>query len=250
MSHPPEAGLISAVTPKLPDFWPHNADAWLLQVEAQFRISKIVSSQTKFDLTVQKLDEATVCRLLDLLKNPPVDNPYEALKARLEQGFMKSPYQRLTDFDNLPQLGDRRPSEMLDSILAALSGIDHDPTSCPHVRFAFLKRLPTSIRATLTSFDDLSLRDLALKADVTWSTCGAVQDTAPTVTAVQSSSRDSRRPANRRQTPGRAASPSSSTSPSRAGDYCYFHSKFGAKARGCVAPCAWPGNASAGGRCN
>ena len=128
---------------------------------------------------------------------------------------------------------------MLDSILAALSGIDHDPTSCPHVRFAFLKRLPTPIRATLTSSDDLSLRDLALKADAAWSTCGAMQDTAPTVTTVQSSSRDSRRPANRRQTPGRAASPSSSTSPSRAGDYCYYHSKFGAKARGCIAPCAW-----------
>ena len=73
MNHP-EAGLVAAVTPKLPDFWPHNADAWLLQVEAQFRISKIVSSQTKFDLTVQKLNEATVCCLLDLLKNPPQDS--------------------------------------------------------------------------------------------------------------------------------------------------------------------------------
>ena len=90
---PPETALIAGIMPKLPNFWPHNADAWLLQVEAKFKISKIMLSQTKFDLTVQKLNEATVCCLLDLLKNPPADALYKALKMLLEQGFMKSPYQ-------------------------------------------------------------------------------------------------------------------------------------------------------------
>ena len=135
--------LIAAVTPKLPDFWPHAAEAWLLQVEAQFPIAKITGSQTKFDLAIQKLNEATVCRLLDLLANPG-DHSYEALNARLEQGFTKSTFQHLAEFQALPNLGDRRPTEMLDSILSALNGIVHDTASCLLVCFAFLKRLPKS----------------------------------------------------------------------------------------------------------
>ena len=46
--------LVAAVQPKLPDFWSQAADVWLAQVEAQFRISRITSSQSKFDLCVQK----------------------------------------------------------------------------------------------------------------------------------------------------------------------------------------------------
>ena len=224
---PPETALTAGVTPKLPNFWPHNANAWLLQVEAQFRISRIELSQIKFDLTVQKLNEATVCCLLDLLKNSRADNLYEALKECLEQGFMKSLNQCLTDFDNLLQLGDRPPQEMLNTILTVLSGINLDMSSCPHVRFAFLKRLPMSIRAMLTSSDDLLLRELALKANAAWSTCGAMHD-----------ARDFCCLANCRQMPSRTASPSLS----RLGEYHQNHNKLGVNARYCIAPSEWPGN--------
>ena len=101
-----EEALIAAAV-KLPDFWPHATEAWLLQIEAQFRISKVTVSQTKFDLAVQKLNEATVCRLLDLLANPG-DQPYEALKARLVQGFTKSTFQRLAEFEALLNLLSRQ----------------------------------------------------------------------------------------------------------------------------------------------
>ena len=252
-----EEALIAAAV-KLPNFWPHATQAWLLQIEAQFRISKITASQTKFDLAVQKLNEATVCRLLDLLESPG-DKPYEALKARLVQGFTKSTFQRLAEFEALPSLGDRRPTELLDSILAALNGIVHDTASCPLVRFAFLKRLPKSIRATLVSCDSLELRDLALKADETWSTCEATPDhSEPTVAAVQPSDTRhypddrSRRP--RQQTPARRMpqppSPSPPPGSSRFGGYCWYHHKFGARSTRCEGRCSWTGNDRAGDRRN
>ena len=252
-----EEALIAAAV-KLPDFWPHATQAWLLQIEAQFRISKITVSQTKFDLAVQKLNEATVCRLLDLLENPG-DQPYEALKARLVQGFTKSTFQRLAEFEALPSLGDRRPTELLDSILSALNGIVHDTASCPLVRFAFLKRLPKSIRATLVSCDGLELRKLALKADETWSTCEATPDhSEPTVAAVQPSEAryypDDRARRPRPQTPARrtprSSSPSSPPGSSRFGGYCWYHHKFGTKATRCEGNCTWAGNDRAGGRRN
>ena len=173
---------MAAVTPKLPDFWPHAVDVWIAQVEAQFRVG-ITVSQTKFDLAVQKLNEQTAVHLQDLLIAPPQTNPYEALKARLTK-LTKSSYQRMVEFNELPDLGDRRPSELLDSLLAALARIAHEGSTCPLVRFAFLSRLPVTIRTALTAYEDISLRELSDKADIVRATVGATSS-IPTVAAVQ-----------------------------------------------------------------
>ena len=231
-----EEALIAPAV-KLPDFWLHATEVWILQIEAQFRISKITVLQTKFDLTVQKLNEATVCHLLDLLANPG-DHSYEALNARLEQGFTKSTFQCLAEFEALPNLGDRRPTEMLDTILSALNGIVHDTASCPLVCFAFLKRLPKLIRAMLVLSDNLELRHLALKADETWLTCESTPDhTKPTIAAVQPS--DTRHYLDERarhpwpQTPARRT-----PQPLRP------------RSTRCEGRCSWTGNDQAGGRRN
>ena len=240
-----QVSLVAAVSPKLPDFWPHAVDVWLAQVEAQFRVAKITVSQTKYDLAVQKLDQQTAIRLQDIVISPPTENPYETLKARLSR-FTKSSYQRLSEFHELPDLGDRRPTELLDTLLAALAGVVHDGSTCPLVRYAFLSRLPVTIRSNLTMFEDISLRDLGDKADLVWSSIGA----ASSVSAV-AETRAARRQSPRRQTPGRhgRTGRSPSSSPAR-GHLCFFHERFGARAHRCEAPCSWTGNAPAGGRRN
>ena len=237
--------LVAAVTPKLPDFWKDAVDVWLAQVEAQFRVSRITSSQTKFDLAVQKLDERTAVRLQDLLISPPVENPYEVLRARLSK-FTKSSYQCMVEFSELPDLGDRRPSELLDSLLAALAGIAHDGSTCPLVRFAFLSRLPVAVRSALTAYEDISLRELSDKADIVWSTIGATSS----VSAVSAQPAPvPRRQAPRRQTPGRRSG--RSPSPYQDGsELCFYHHTYGNRANRCKAPCTWSGNGLAGGRRN
>ena len=237
--------LVAGVSPKLPDFWPHAVDVWIAQVEAQFRVAHISSSQTKFDLAVQKLDQQTAIRLQDLLINVPAVNPYEALKARLSR-FTKSSYQRIAEFQDLPDLGDRRPSELLDEILAALAGIAHDGSTCPLVRYAFLSRLPVVVRSALTMFEDISLRELGDKADLVWSTIGV----STSVSAVSTPPPTTQRPrSTRTQTPGRRAG--RSPSPPRDGStLCFYHRVYADRANFCRAPCSWTGNAPAGGRRN
>ena len=236
---PSDTPLVAAVSPKLPEFWPQAADVWLAQAEAQFRLAKVTVSQTKFDLAVQRLDRDTALRLQDVLLAPPADDPWTALRERLIAGFTKSTYQRLEEFSAIPPLGDRRPSELLDTILASLSGITHDCSGCPLVQHAFLSRLPPSIRTPLTARIKVdSLRQLASKADEVWSTLG-IQPVVAAVDAPEDSvaSVDDRRSS---QQPPRPQ-------PRR---FCYYHDRWGKRAHKCTQPCSWSGNATAGGRRN
>ena len=250
----PPAAVIATVSPKLPDFWPHAAAVWISQIEAQFRVAGITRSQTKYDLAVQRLGEATAVRLQDLLISPPAD-PYEALVKRLTAGFAKSTFERLSDFNALPALGDRRPSELLDTVLASLAGIDHDSCSCPHVQYAFLSRLPVQLRSNLTGLSFADMRVVAEKADEAWSTIGAISAAASVLTVEEPSPslpadlvaavRDAPRGPPRQQQPQQPRQQQRQTR-----QLCWYHNNFGNRARRCNEPCDWSGNGQAGGRRN
>ena len=252
---------VSALKPKIPEFWPHAANVWITQVNAQFRLCRITSSQTKFDYAVMRLGDAAAARVQDLLANPPATDPYEALVERLTAGFSKSSIERLSDFNALPPLGDRRPSELMDTISASLSGVAC-MESCPHVQYAFLTRLPVTVRSGLSHVKFESARAMALKADEVWSAVNA-SSAASTVSAVLEppppppSSADAdnvvaavRNPAQPvRSSPARLPQ---STRPApqqqQQQGLCWYHAKFGNRASFCRPPCSWSGNGRTGGR--
>ena len=89
---PRQPPVINALSPKLPVFWSSSPRVWIRRIESQFRTSGVTSQQTKFDLTVQHLDEATSVRLQDFILNPPATSPHDALVQRLSADFGKSTY--------------------------------------------------------------------------------------------------------------------------------------------------------------
>ena len=261
MSTDEQTPVINRVSPKIPDFWPASVSLWVAQCKAQFRTANITSSQTKFDYAVQKLGESTANRLQDLILNPPATQPFEALVERLAAGFEKSIYERLVFFNALPPLGDRRPSELADAILASLAGIGHDSSSCPHVLHAFLSRLPEAVRVPLIDLKFENIQKLAVQADKVWSSVDrpapstlsvladdAVQPEPQLVAAVQD---PRRRPLQQQQQqqPARRHQQAPHVSDRR---LCWYHARFASRATRCQAPCDWvpAGNGSAGGRRN
>ncbi len=74
---------LSAVSIKLPPFWPADPEVWFTQVEAQFSNKRITAQRTMFDYVISSLSPQFVTEVRDLLLRPPTDEPYNSLKAEL-----------------------------------------------------------------------------------------------------------------------------------------------------------------------
>ena len=114
-----------AVSLKLPPFWSAQAAVWFLQAESQFHVRGIVADETKYHYVVGALDQATASHLVDFLLHPPGTNQYDALKTRLLTTFGLSCHERAARLLHLRGLGDRKPSDLMDKMLALADG--HSP---------------------------------------------------------------------------------------------------------------------------
>ena len=233
---------VTAVSLKLPAFWPDRAEVWFLQAESQFATRGIQADATRYHYIVAALDQDTATRVLDLLLAPPATDKYTALKARLLETFTLTDSQRAARLLAMPGLGDERPAQLMDKMLALLG--DHPP--CFLFRELFLQQLPTDIRAHLIHAGITDVRALARDADALWLSSNVQH------VACKAGHREA---ANSTPVPTRRVSasiPRTSTLPlvpaEPAADVCFYHQRFGAAARQCRPPCSFSvqGNAKSG----
>ena len=71
---------ISAVSLKIPPFWPADLEVWFPQVEATFTTCGISVQRTKFDHIIALLSPEVATEVRDLILKPPSDNPYNVLQ--------------------------------------------------------------------------------------------------------------------------------------------------------------------------
>jgi cleavage and polyadenylation specificity factor subunit 1 len=223
----------SAVSLKLPTFWASQPRAWFVQAEAQFTIRGITQDSTKYAYLVSSLDQQTAERILDVLEAPPTSEKYETLKDRLLSTFSLSEQERASRLLNMSGQGDRRPSDLMDEMLALLG--THRP--CFLFVELFRQQLPTDIRLALaTTAASTDLRALAQEADKLWASRSqpvalATQAAQPSIMAARHSNAP------------KARLPKQQESTS---EVCFYHKKFGAEARRCRPPCKFQGNDQAG----
>jgi hypothetical protein len=222
----------SAVAVKLPTFWPSQPRAWFVQAEAQFTIRGITQDATKYAYLVAALDQHTAERLIDALENPPDSRRYDSLKERLLSAFSLSLRERAQRLLSMRGLGDRRPSELMDEMLALLG--DHPP--CLLFMELFHQQLPADVRLALASCTETDARELARRADTLWAS-----RVAPAVAVVSAEISDNVHAVRRSDAASTVPSPKSLTA-----GLCFYHKKFGAKAQRCRAPCSFSGNGPAG----
>ena len=193
----------------------------------------ITAEQTKFHYVVAALDGQTARRVGDLLRTPPADE-YTALKKRLLSTFSLSERERASRLLDLEDLGDRKPSALMDHILALASSGDLSFL----LRELFIRKLPESIRAIVAASSSTDLRTLAAEADTHFSSTGAlissITDTPSTESALI---REEVNAAYRPRYPNSRFQQRNRQSTSK--DYCYYHDTFGASAKKCRPPCSW-----------
>ena len=209
----------NAVAIKLPSFWSTQPQLWFVQAEAQFQLRKITEDVTKYYHVVAALDQETSKRIVDVLTNPPADKPYDALKERLLATFGLSKRDRACKLLHLQELGDRKPSELMDEMLSLLG--EHG--LCFLAEQLFLEQLPADIQLQLANEDFSKPRAVAAKADQLWLT--KCQTTSLTVNKVSSQQK--------------AAKSKDSNKKAHQDKLCYYHKHYGDKARKCTPSCSY-----------
>lgn len=218
--------LADAVSIKLPNFWSAQPKVWFNQVEAQFFIRGIKQDETKFFHVIAALDQETALRIPDLLEDPPAENKYNSIKNRLIGTFGLSETERAARLLSFSELGDRKPSALMDEMLALLG--NHQP--CFLFNYLFLRHLPENLRTQLASRTFNSPRELAETADVLW----LARDIGHNNMLCEIAD------VNKVYTKGIRHNDNKKY------DICFYHYRFGKKAKKCIEPCQFSGNLEAG----
>jgi hypothetical protein len=156
---------VNNIAVKLPEFWTKELILWFMQAETTFRRAKIMCSLTKYDYVLQQLPMDVLVSVKELarrVRTGEVDDPYELLEKKLTASYQRSPWQLTFDLLDMPDLGDRRPLVLMDTMLASL------PDDCrPNRLFLalFLRRLPPDIRDQLVAQDFQEPAAMAAVAD-------------------------------------------------------------------------------------
>ena len=170
----PTSGCVSAVSLKLPPFWPADPEV------SQFTTRRVTAQRTKFDHVIASLSPEVATEIRDLILKPPEADPYSVLKEQLIKRTAASEQRRLQQLFNAEELGDRKPTQLLRR-MQQLLGDRAGTTDGAFLQELFLQRLPANVRMVLASTAaTTSLEDMAELADK------IVEVATPVVAAVDS----------------------------------------------------------------
>ena len=185
---------------------------------------------------VAALDQTAAKRVITVLSNPPEENKYRTLKDILINTYGLCEAERASQLLHLPGLGDAKPSEYMDNMLALLG--NHTP--CFLFRQLFIEQMPANMRPHLARINDDNYRTLAQEADKLWHS-----NPSPSCDAIANRNQSMSRQATKHR---RLPPPSSDNIPSTTSGECYYHRRFGTQARQCRPPCTFQGNDQTGRR--
>ncbi len=202
---------------KLPAFMEDDPVSWFNLIEAQFELRYIAGDSTKFYHAVSVLQGEPMRQIKDIL-NLPKTTPdrYDQLKARLIETYGLEDIDRAEQLIEWPPMSeDERPSVFINGILSMLGNIPKDHAI---VRALILSKFPPAIKAMLRSTSNCTnLKEMSREADRIWKGDRARRLSEKTVMTVK---------------------PVKSRGDLKNG-LCYWHFKFGSKARRCQEFCKW-----------
>ena len=266
LGNPPQQ---SAVTLKLPPFWPADPELWIAQVEAQFRTRNILNDATKYDYIVASLSPDTAGEIRELLIQPPETEKYKAIKQALLKQNEMSDQKRLQELLSKEDLGDRKPTQILRRMKQLVGDTIFDPKM---LRALFVQKLPPTVQGIMmTAGEDAELSMMAEMAD-------KIMDvTSPQVNKVMFAERPPESPSeiaqlreevhkltqmmssmvmnqqsqgsyHKQRSNSRGRSPYRRQRDPKKHPLCWYHHKFGENSTKCESPCAWPTSSKNGGR--
>lgn len=213
------ASSANAVSVKIPPFWSSRPEVWFSLIESQFATKHITVDDTKYHHAITALDKSVAEEISSFICNPPSTEKYEALKALLISIYGLTQTDKDTQLLAISGLGDRKPSALLRYMDSLTSPTDQKTMI---YRALFLSHLPQHVRVILARDPPTDIVDLATAADNILAARSSTTDyneTTDTVNRVHQMKRDKR--------------DKQPNSPVAIAPRCFFHVKFGKKARKC-----------------
>ena len=151
----------------LPDFWPTSPAAWFDNAEAEMASKGIVDPPAMYRAVLNGIPASYLERARGVLSlASTAANPYLELRSRMVELLTPSILERCESILCGAELGGRRPSEMMDTMLAALPAME--PAGFLF-KTVFLNRLPADMRDMVAvQFQSLEAKQLAQYADAIW----------------------------------------------------------------------------------
>lgn len=232
---------------KVPPFWRSNPGLWFAQIEAQFATAHIATDAAKYNTVVAAIESVVLAQVSDIILGPVEGQSYENLKKRLVAVFADTEQQRMRKLLSEVTLDNKKPSQLLRE-MRELAG-----TAVPDdlLQTLWVQRLTPTTSAILSA-NNGKLAELALLADKIAEVTQTSSVAAVSTTHEQSYQRLEKQietlakqisslqvGRGRSRTPARGRSQSRGSSESRVDNgKCYFHRRFGDKARNCRSPCS------------
>lgn len=237
-----DAAQIARVSVRIPPFWHAKPALWIAQIESQFAAAGITNDKTKYHTVVAAIESSVLSQISDIVLNPPVANMYDTLKARLLEHYAVSEQKRIKKLLQDLELGDMRPTQLLRE-MRDLAGNEMNDNMLKSV---WMSRLPPNVRSIISISSD-SLDKLGILADKIFEVSDSPHVNAVSmpqnVSTAQSSlekqvsllvkevaelkTKFTQRPRSRSRSRGRSESD----------EVCWYHRKFGDKAKKCRQPC-------------
>ncbi|KAH9383385.1 hypothetical protein HPB48_024606 [Haemaphysalis longicornis] len=152
-SRPPNVAVLQL---RLPTFVRKNPHVWFAQVETVFDLHRVTSEATRFRHLLCNLPPEATDELADVIGAPLNDAPYQRLKQSILDRTTASESAHLWHLLTREELGDRRPSQLLNT-MRHLVGAGNVDSNSALLNELFLQRLPQYTRIVLAAAGDLSL---------------------------------------------------------------------------------------------
>lgn len=235
---------------KIPLYNHADPTLWFKMCESTFELGTpkaVTESKTKYNYVVSHLPPETASLVRDVLMSPEEKDPYQQLKDELIKRSGESSHQEIRKLLQGEHIGDRKPTELL-RVLKRRADSHQVPEKL--MLELFLQHLPAHVQTVLAAITPLTLDKAAEIADrvmevspISVSACSAttsansnegnlmleIQKLSARIEEISRGRSQSRN----RSFPNRQRSKSRN----RNYDFCWYHFKFGNKAKNCVQPC-------------
>ena len=254
-------------TISVPTYIESDPAFWFVLLEDEFLRKDFTEDASKYTLLIKFLPTEILLQMKDVIKAAPQGQKYALVKEAIISRTAPSELSRVQKLLGSLQLGDRKPSALLNEMRDCLGTATMDESL---LREMWIQRLPEDAQNVLTFAKSSPLSEVASMADEllerrrSKSTLNAVNQSIPgtstqtleslaaqvaelqqSILQLSCSNGRNRPQSHRRSATARRRSPSSNGRP-----ICRIHRKYGDNARNCIKPCFYrqhqAGNARAG----